>query len=462
MSLAERLGFRSRPVAYVVVGATAIEVAMASGSARSARWLEGSYRRIELVADVGLPAAIALVGPPVAPRCRGLRVIVADSWLAVGGVPWSAALKRRAGAEASGRLHLLDEGFAIDGGDTVRVDDGSFAEPQLAVAYPQELLAALAALADQWGVPLLSVAPLSTAAWVAMRTGDARPGRVVALIADGLVLMGRALGSSGRRLSEVQVRAGIAHAAAIAPQLQQLWRRSILRDAQLGGTTSVATFDMTTNQAAGALLPPPFVVEQPIAGRADGAPSALLRLAARIGGHRFVDAMPARAEHGAWRWGMAIAGVAVALLLGLRADRAHDRRENLAVLIAMQAAAMPVAKTRREPWSREEIARAQAVNVAVRELNLPIAALLEALQPPRDIRVAVLSVETSESPAGASVRLGGVRIVAEARGSADMARYAAYMADSKPFVSAYVVRHEIDDAAAERPYRFTLEASWSE
>ena len=461
MSLAERLGFRSRPVAYVVVGATAIEVATASGSGRSARWLEGSYRRIELVAAVGLPAAIALVGPPVAPTCRGIRVVVADSWLAVGGVPWSAGLKRRAGAEASGRLHLLAEGFNIDGGDTVRVDDGSFAEPQLAVAYPQELLAALAALADRWGVPLLSVAPLSTAAWVAMRSAGARPGRVVALIADGIVLMGRALGSSGRRLSEVQVRAGMADAA-VVPELQQLWRRSRLRDAQLGSMTSVATFDLTTNRVAGGMLPPPFVAEQPLAGRAEGAPSVLLQFAAGIGGHRFVDAMPARAEHGGWRWGMAIAGIAVALLLGLRADRAHDRRENLAARIAMQAAATPVARTRREPWSREEIARAQAVNVAVRELNLPIAALLEALQPPRDIRVAVLSVETSESPSGASVRLGGVRIVAEARGSADMARYAAYMADSKPFVSAYVVRHEIDDAAAERPYRFTLEASWSE
>jgi hypothetical protein len=111
-------------------------------------------------------------------------------------------------------------------------------------------------------------------------------------------------------------------------------------------------------------------------------------------------------------------------------------------------------------WSRNELARVQAVNVAVRELNLPFEAILRALEPPKDMRVAVLSMTTAASTSGALA--SRVKIVAEARTGAEMARYVAFVAERKPFTGAYLVEHEIDETAVERPYRFTLEASWND
>jgi hypothetical protein len=101
------------------------------------------------------------------------------------------------------------------------------------------------------------------------------------------------------------------------------------------------------------------------------------------------------------------------------------------------------------------------VNAAVRELNLPISALLAALQPPADLRVAVLGVDVT-SGAQAAAGTSSVKISAQARAGADMARYVAYVAQRRPFDSAYLVRHEIAGDAPDRPYRFTVEAAWKE
>jgi hypothetical protein len=66
---------------------------------------------------------------------------------------------------------------------------------------------------------------------------------------------------------------------------------------------------------------------------------------------------------------------------------------------------------------------------------------------------------------GAPVVAGGsssVKISAQARSGADMARYVAYVAQRRPFGSAYLVRHEIATEAPDRPYRFTVEAQWKD
>lgn len=77
-----------------------------------------------------------------------------------------------------------------------------------------------------------------------------------------------------------------------------------------------------------------------------------------------------------------------------------------------------------------------------------------------DLRVAVLSLTTT--PATSSSQASRVKIVAEARTGADMARYVAFLAERKPFTGAYLSEHEIDENAPERPYRFTLEAEWTD
>ena len=108
-------------------------------------------------------------------------------------------------------------------------------------------------------------------------------------------------------------------------------------------------------------------------------------------------------------------------------------------------------------WTQDELKKIASVNTAVRQLNIPFEAVLQALRPPRDIHVAVIAVETtSESVARMN---NTIKITAEAPSSADMTRYVAFVAERKPFVRAYLMRHEIPDGERER-YRFMVEAQW--
>jgi hypothetical protein len=69
-------------------------------------------------------------------------------------------------------------------------------------------------------------------------------------------------------------------------------------------------------------------------------------------------------------------------------------------------------------------------------------------------------VDTTGS--GSPGRASSVKIVAEARTGSEMARYVAFVGQRKPFARAYLTRHEIVEAVAERTYRFTVEALWNE
>jgi hypothetical protein len=166
--------------------------------------------------------------------------------------------------------------------------------------------------------------------------------------------------------------------------------------------------------------------------------------------------------HGLWRW--LVVGV-IAVLAGAVSTQAVNAHLVFATLTEQLHATSDAAQVAPRPktWSRAEMAQVQAVNAAIRELNLPISSILRALEPPRDIRVAVLSVETAvDTSVGTSSKTSSVKIFAEARSGAEMARYVSFVAERKPFTGAYLTRHEIDETSAERPYRFTVEAVWSE
>jgi hypothetical protein len=141
----------------------------------------------------------------------------------------------------------------------------------------------------------------------------------------------------------------------------------------------------------------------------------------------------------------------VAVLLGELIQNARIMHEFEARLNGMRPT-QPVATA--PAWRREELSKVRAVNKAVRELNLPIAAILRALRPPRDIRVAVLGVDAASSEAQS------IKIVAEAASGAEMARYVGVISGREPFSAAYLIKHEIDEKSPGRPYRFTVDAPW--
>jgi hypothetical protein len=106
---------------------------------------------------------------------------------------------------------------------------------------------------------------------------------------------------------------------------------------------------------------------------------------------------------------------------------------------------------------------------AVRQLNLPVGRLVKTVQAPADIHVALLGMDLNSKPekgADSGVQngsaAGGLKIAAEAETAGDMMNYVAYLNEQALFTSVYLVKHELNGAAADRPYRFQLEAQWQD
>ena len=459
---------------FAVVGADCVECGVLDGG----RWLQGSLRDAPFDPVQGISSAVGAPAAALERLAAELRqwhetnadgegsrigqavVLVADVWLAVAGVPWSEALQVPAQGEAFARGQIEAAGHAVEPGDTIRLDDAPHGQPRLAVAYPAPLMAALEALAGSVGARLSSVLPLSVAAWHGFASRDRAASGALAVLDRGMLLVLH----GSRRLADVSVRCGSEWADGApdrGPRVRQAWQRMQLRDAQLASVRELRLLNLSGHaepaEAAGAGM---VGVALP-ADSADGpaVPSAL-RLAASRRWPSAIDAMPARPRTTPLR--IAISALALAVAAAWT-WQAWQRSEQVAAL-SRQVSALQMERgtvPRAETLSREQTARIQAVNSAIRELNFPAAALLRALQPPPDIQVAVLSVDLPSASSADPSRPSLVKIVAEARTPAAMARYVGFVGERKPFSGAYLTRHEIVDAVPDRPYRFNVEATWT-
>jgi hypothetical protein len=437
---------RADATLVVAIGALRVEWGvMARG-----QWVPDSASALS-IAPVGADATLAgvcaaLERVQVETGAARLRAVVADKWLAVASVPWSAALQEAERADAFARGQLLQAGHELQAVDTLRLDDAAFAQPRLAVAYPALLLDALRALAARSRARLASVLPTSVAGWALAARGRA----ALAVLDQGQVV----LAQGAWRLADVTLREG-----GVA-ELQGLWQRTRLRDPRLAAVTELAVLDLAPTpespaQAVAGLTP----IELPLQARAM---SRALQLAGLAAAQRLaIDAVPPEAPVTWLRRAVAAAVLLVAGGLSLQAWQAVQRVNGLQQqLDAAQVRSAPAAPA---ALSRDEQARVPAVNAAIREMNLPVSALLQALQPPRDIRVAVLGVDVLGATPGGNAGAGaGIKITGEARTGAEMARYVAFVSSRKPFTGAYLTHHEIDETTPERPYRFTLEAAWND
>lgn len=119
----------------------------------------------------------------------------------------------------------------------------------------------------------------------------------------------------------------------------------------------------------------------------------------------------------------------------------------------------------------------KAVADAVRQLNLPVTRLIKTIQPPHDVRVALLALDLSgqqtqdaTDTAAIATPSGALKISAEGETAQDMINYLAFLNQQPMFRSVYLVKHEMTnagvnagangDGGAERPYHFQLEAQW--
>jgi hypothetical protein len=151
---------------------------------------------------------------------------------------------------------------------------------------------------------------------------------------------------------------------------------------------------------------------------------------------------------------LGVIGLGLCLAAALEA---RDRLERLSALdhAVTQAESDLTARTaRRAPVADLPIpeAQANAVNAAVRQLNLPWRAVLDAVEAGTPRTVALLALEPD-------ARRGLVRIEAEAADGEAMLAYVKQLKQQPLLAGAVLVKHRTEESQARRPLRFQIEAS---
>lgn len=497
---------RAKPTLLMVIGARRIDCGVMAGDA----WQSESVRGIpfepqmegllatlrQLLEFQSTPAANPITtetGEPIAetgkaiadtsvdkrPAIAQIKVLISEAWLPTISVPWNPACMTAATAQAYAQAQLRAAGFEFSSVDEIRLDDAPYGQPRVVVAYPSVLLEALGNLARNMEARLVSVLPLGLAGGVSMQqqlpaaSGVEQTGFALALIEDQQVTFVRYAGKQLLQLISRSLRHSTGedtHRQDAARAVLAQWQRIQLRDAQAATIEHLHVLNLERTAAAEEKdndewievdLPPDAslaaITPMPRALQLARCTADLRHpMAARTG---VQNASTSRS-----RWPLAVAALTVAAVSLFAAWRtAHE----VEMLHQRTRVAVDSAQPDRRPatLSREEKTRIVAVNAAIRQMNMPVAALLEAMPPPKDIRVALLSVDLtgqSQTAAAASNPTSTLRITAEARTGEEMASYVAFLADRRPFIAAYLMRHEVMETQAEKPYRFTLEAVWQE
>ena len=392
-----------------------------------------------------------------------LRVLVCDVLLASAALPWSEVLLDAALAPAMARGQLAHAGHEVDADAVLRVDDAPLGHSRWVVAYPAPLMKAFEALAGTVKGRLHSVLPWSLAAW---HSAQPRRLRVLGVWADGV--SGLVHASAQGHVLQARLRSAPDARATLLKQ----WQRHGLDvdlavdkpDVEPAVPGKLRVFDLRRHRDA---------TVRPGDSQMDAMPEAvnpeeaefkatpLLRLSASLVSRPRI-ALDAVQRPGRPGWWALAAALALCLVgAGLAVQTVQEWRTGQALASAWEATRRPFAQAPAPSadWTREERARIAAVNEAVARLNLPANLLLEALLPPADIKISILSVDIKPAPGpGPATSV----IQAQARSGQDMARYVAFVASKPPFSAAVLRQHEWLENEAIRPYRFQMEATWSQ
>ena len=158
-----------------------------------------------------------------------------------------------------------------------------------------------------------------------------------------------------------------------------------------------------------------------------------------------------------WAWCLGATGLALCLAAGLGWQRGDQEQSALIEEIAAADARLAARQTRSvaKPAAPVPESQAQAVNSVVTQLNLPWAALLDAMEQAGAPSVALL--EFNPDP-----RNHQVKGVAEAKTSTAMIAYVERLKRQPVFDGVTLTRHEFADQDDSQPVRFEFEARWPE
>jgi hypothetical protein len=442
----------------IYIGAARIQAMAIPAAGQASLLLDTAFAGIDAgsgAAAAGallLGEALAEVAAHEAVRGARCRVMLSDRWLASAAMPWNSSQHAAGSARAGAVSYLMAAGYDSLADDTIRFDDAPWRAPRLVLAYPGSLLAELAGWARLAGCTLDSVLSIAGVAALLQPAAGAAARSVSAVLepgAPGSTAYGVFLKwtASGERVEEVSARPLVAFGTA-ADAAAAVVRRLYWNSAEAGDAPPLEIVDLSVDSAGAAGvaggLPAPLRWWQDCLSGPRGGRSLALDAVARVPG---------------WTGKRVAVAAAVLLLCGLAAtglalDHGELRRQRAAV--APSPSAVPASAP-----TREQQRKVVAVNAAVSELNVPLPLLMRALQPPKDIRVALLGLELGAT--GSDSARPTLKVAVESPGSQDMTMYVAFLGYRKPFSKAYLVKHElVTGADGTASYRFVVEVEWKD
>jgi hypothetical protein len=382
-----------------------------------------------------------------------IHVAVSEQWLFTDTVPWSEALsKGNTHTAVAAYMQNSVSGFRFQ--DTVRCVNSHWGSARWAVAYPAILMESLLQFAQTMNGVLISVLPIACLA--AQEATKVLPNtHLLAYIESNYLNLieierGRIISSMRRPLPVADSSNKYAEMLAVL----QLWRSIQMRSPAWTAVTELPVLMDKAISIEGKLNGLKCIVWQ--AGEQSTKAPLLSTFHVISAEPHYLNAIANKQRIKIWQVIFLIITCVFVFCVGWKIalnQRAMQQIESSRAI--SQANAIINAPQSLSKLQQEKVL---ASNTAIRQLNFPVVQLLRALQPPKDIRVAILGLDLSDS--GNESSIAKIKLNAETRSGEEMTRYVAFLSDRRPVVQAYLVRHEVMKNTPENPWRFTLELTW--
>lgn len=429
-----------------------------------------------------------------------VRAYISDAWLSNAAIPWSLSQQRSPSAARDVREHLQGAGYEVSVADTVCVEASGWGLPRWAVAYPAELVSAIHDLAIASQASNVHLKSLGASVWAAAKNRIVaettaqksefsvnaenafvllEPSSLENVTVSPRVLVTMVRPRADRSSKGLQIEQLVfrqLHLSNVLPQapsventLPELVRDSLerLRWVEADGSATCALLDLRQANASDSHQPLWPVWLQPIRKElainlaTPGNCSVLMQWV--INTSKATDLWPDTSVNIETKKSPQLATTLIscaclALCFWL-SSLAWSTWQQLRTL----RAEVPVISGRlipSIPITQAQLKQVGSVNEAIAALNLPLPELLRALQPPKDIRVALLSLEFTKV-ASSSLETPRLKVTAESPTPIDMAKYVEFLSGHPPFLQANLLRHEVtQERDTPSAYRFNLELSW--
>ncbi len=384
-----------------------------------------------------------------------LRVLVADNWLPSTSTPWNSS---STADDNLAKVFALNQfnyaGFNVESTDTVKFLEHSYGKPALAIAYPSALTDSINLLANKLKLQITSILPLSIAAWHVART-DGNQAPVLGVYSDNLLIVS----DFSNGLVEVKTRVLDEHNHDFLPMIASEWSRIKLRENHLADIESLPLLNLSSLGMQTAISYQGVKLLNFLPNLVNKNASLSLNLAKKASSvATSADAIAQGRTLTPLKWMVISILLACISFFGAQIWYLNQQANDINSSIS-NSQAVKLTTPLNNSWTKQELEQVQAINTSIRQLNLPFATFMEALQPPRDIRVAILSLDI-DAKGEVATKVSRIKIVAEAKTAAEMAHYVSVLSHRKIFKGVFLVSHEIVETIPERPYKFNIELLW--